>query len=198
MDSSLIGSMLSTRLVKAHWAWSELTSPRFAREYQRLGEDAVRLQDVAKRGAAFSSLTHADVDLLVSLIEQRQSQLLANIRDVSNFRCVGWSKDELLGSLTIQTLGPDKRSMIDYSRFLSNPPFFVDGKPEWSDPRVSADSWADGKLFSQQEPAIGIWYQGRRVLLDGYGRSVIFARHGGDAGQFLVWMPEDGRYARGK
>ena len=77
---------------------------------------------------------------------------------------------------------------------------------------MSADSWPEGKPFSQEEPAIGIWFPtssvssgvmnggtaGRRVLLDGYCRSVIFARHGGDADQFLVWMPEDGRFAQGE
>ena len=111
-------------LVKAHWAWSELTSRRFADKYLGFGANVVHLQDVAKSGAAFASLSEVDVDLLVSLIEQRQFGLLKNINDVSRFRCVAWSKVELLGSLTIETLGPDKCCMIDYRQFLRESAFF--------------------------------------------------------------------------
>ena len=196
LSSGLIGMVLTARLVKAHWAWSELTSPRFAKDYRNLGQDAVRLSDAANDGAPFASLSDIDIDVLVSLIEHRQPGFLQNIDDVSSFRCEGWSKEELLGSLTIETLGPDKRLSIDYWRFLRNPPHLVDGVPEWSDPRVAAESWPSDTPFVQREPAIAISVQGRRMLLDGYCRSVIFARHSAKQDIFLVWMPGDGRFAQ--
>jgi hypothetical protein len=39
------------------------------------------------------------------------------------------------------------------------------------------------------EPAIGVIFSGQKMLVDGYGRSVIFMKHGKDTDHLLVWMP---------
>jgi hypothetical protein len=78
---------------------------------------------------------------------------------------------------------------MEYREFLANPPNTVNGKPDWTDPRQSADTWPPGKPFSQNEPGIAITGRGRTVLVDGYCRSLIFMRHGTDDDRFLVWVP---------
>ena len=185
----MIGTVIPTRLVKARWAWSELTSPRFAKKYGSLGPDAVRLQGMANAGARFDSLSAPDVDILVSLIEKRQSGFMPAFNGIENFVCVAWTKQDLLASLTIPAMSPAKNRHIPYSEFIKNPPHIVDGKPEWSDPRVTADNWPNDQSFSQTEPAISIRVNGQNMLIDGYGRSVIYMRHGKDADVFMVWTP---------
>lgn len=95
----------------------------------------------------------------------------------------------MLDTIAIPALSPKKDRNIPYSEFIKNPPYMMNGKPEWSDPRHSADSWPKDKPFTQEEPAVAIEHQGKKILLDGYGRSVIFRRHGKDTDRFLVWVP---------
>jgi hypothetical protein len=185
----MIGERITTRIVKARWAWSEMTSPRFGKKYPALGPDAVRLQDLAKTGSAFASLPHSDVDTLVKLIETRQSGFMPALDNVSEFVCVPWTKQDLLESITIPAMSLNKDSHILYSDFINNPPHMVNSAPEWSDPRHSVKDWPHNKPYAAMEPAIGINYNGQKMLVDGYGRSVIFMKYGKNTDHLLVWMP---------
>jgi hypothetical protein len=185
----MIGTQISARIAKARWAWSELTSPRFAHEYPPFGPDAVRLQSTAKGGARFDDLPESDKDTLVSLIARRQPGFMQDIAGVKEFICEAWSRDDLMKTITIRAMSPSKTQNILYSDFIKNPPHLEGGKPEWSDPRHSGDSWPANKPFSQDEPGIAIIHNGHKILVDGYGRSVIFVRHGKPDEKFLVWVP---------
>jgi hypothetical protein len=187
----MIGSVATTRLVKARWAWSELTSPRFATRYPKLGPDAVRLQGLANRGASFAALLDADMDVLVRLVERQYPGLVRNFDGLGfeHFVCVAWTKQDLLEALALPVLSPGRRRNIPYREFIANPPHMVNGKPDWSDPRVSADAWPPDKPYSQSEPGIAVRGRGRTLLVDGYCRSVIFMRRGTDGDRFLVWVP---------
>ena len=87
-------------------------------------------------------------------------------------------------------MSPNKDRHIKYREFINNPPHIVDGKPEWSDPRVSAHDTPLTIPFTQEEPGIAIQINGNRLLIDGYCRSVLFVRDSKDTDQFLVWMPD--------
>jgi hypothetical protein len=106
----MIGEPITTRIAKARWAWSEMTSPRFGKKYPALGHDAVRLQDLAKASAAFTSLPDSDVDILVKLIEVRQPGFMSAFDNVSEFICVPWTKQDLLASITIPAMSTNKNS----------------------------------------------------------------------------------------
>jgi hypothetical protein len=185
----MIGSKIPIRIAKARWAWSELTSPRFGNKYAAMGPDAIRLQYLAKNGAAFDALPEPDKDILVSLIEKRQPGFMRDIANVKEFVCEAWTQDDLMKTIAIPALSPGKDRLLPYADFIKNPPHMVGGQPEWSDPRVSADSWPQGKPYSQDEPAIAILHSGDKILVDGYGRSVIFVKHGKSDDKFLVWVP---------
>ncbi|MGJ4905499.1 hypothetical protein ACQR0V_28305 [Bradyrhizobium sp. HKCCYLS2058] len=183
------GTKISARDMKARWTWGELTSPRFGKKIAGHGGEAVRLQKLAEGGARFEELPDADKDILASIAEKRQSGFLQNVTGVNEFVCEEWTREDLLKTDVIPALSPKKDRVIPYSEFITNPSFTVGGKPEWSDPRHSADSWPKDKPFSQDEPALAVTRGGKKILLDGYGRSVIFMRHGKDTDRFLVWVP---------
>ncbi|MFK4625709.1 hypothetical protein ABIF50_009015 [Bradyrhizobium diazoefficiens] len=187
----MIGTKISARDMKARWTWSELTSPRFAKKIAGHGADAVRLQDFAQNGGKFADVSDADKDILAAIAEKRQPGFLDAVKGVKEFVCEEWTKQDLLDTMVIPALSPKKDHNIPYSDFIKNPPYMVGGKPEWSDPRHSAESWPQGKAFTQDEPAVAMNYPGtsKKMLLDGYGRSVIFMRYGKDNDRFLVWMP---------
>lgn len=183
------GTKISARDMRARWSWSELTSPRFGTKIAQHGNAAERLQKLAKDGARFENLPETDKDILASIAEKRHSNFLQNVAGVKEFICEEWTREDLLESDVIQTLSPNKDRIIPYREFINNPPIMIDGEPEWSDPRYSADSWQTGKPFSQDEPALAVRFGEKKILLDGYGRSVLFMRHGRDTDRFFVWMP---------
>ena len=187
------GQRVTTRIAKARWAWSELTSPRFGPKYASRGTQAIRLQTLAKSGTKFEDLSDLDRDILVSLLEQHQAGFMPGLASIKEFVCTEWTKEDVERTYTIQSLSPQKDRNIPYYEFIKNPPYMVGGQPEWSDPRVSAkNDWPAGKAYELMEPAIALYPQGPggvKMLVDGYAQSVIFMRNGKDTDRFLVWEP---------
>ena len=109
--------------------------------------------------------------------------------NVQNFACIGWTKQDLLNSWTIPAMSAKKDRNIKYREFISSPPHVVDGEPEWSDPRVSAQGWPVTIPFSQEEAGIALELNGKRLLVDGYCRSLIFIRDAKETDRFAVWSP---------
>ena len=89
MDENLNmkGQRITTRIAKARWAWSELTSPRFGPKYADRGTGAVRLQNLAKGGTKFEDFSDPDRDILVSLLEQHQAGFMPGLASIKEFVC---------------------------------------------------------------------------------------------------------------
>jgi hypothetical protein len=184
------GDIVTTRRLKAGWAYAELGSSRFGRGVSEHGEAMVRLYDeMAQAGVPLSSLVDADLDLLVRLIEVRRSKLMPAFAPLTHFRCEAWSRDRLLNVWTMWGMGPAKDRPIRFSEFLSLAPGHgPDGRPDPTDPRTAAEG-IDEQFFRQEEPGIVLTIEGRDHLIEGYLRGLLFVKAATADARFLVWKP---------
>jgi hypothetical protein len=92
--------------------------------------------------------------------------------------------------LTIVRMAPDRQSNIPFLSFLACPRFLnPNGTPEEGDPRTEADKVPFNTPFQQGEPLVVTPKYGPDILIDGYGRGVLFMRAPNPDALIKVWYP---------
>jgi hypothetical protein len=180
----MIGRTVSLHEVQARWAYSEINSPRFHRLYAQHPRSPVVLPK-AKDSVPFGDLSPTDVDVLVELHRGVRGYFLYYLNGDEVFTCEAWSKEQ------IETVyvSPSNYSLIPLRSFAASPrPLGSDGNPAWDDPRVAADLCPSDRPFDQSEPVVIVLFENRKVLLDGYCRTLIFLKSE-NTSELLVWFP---------
>ena len=184
--ASIIGTIATAQEVKARWAYSEMSSERFGKNY--IGQTPAHLNKLSTSHASFSQVSQQDWPILVALIEihGRNKVFVDNIdvHGAPQFICAAWDVLDLLNCWTLPTFG-----RVPYPAFLSRPPSTVAaGGVDDADPRYRAQGIPFDPKFIQSEPAIVI-RPGLEMLLEGYLRSILWLRCNDPNMPFLVWLP---------
>lgn len=177
--------------VKARWAYSELTSHRFGRNY--VGRGPQRLHDMAASGQPFSNLQIEDwPELVVMLVAGRNPQFVGQVDSSPSYVCEGWDQNRLLSARALSLFNPGgNRLPISYRDFYAGQPLVAaDGQPDASDPRAAIASIVIPQEYSQDEPVIVIDDGDHYLLLEGYLRSLLFMRSLDRTAELLVWVPQ--------
>ncbi len=186
-----IGAQITAHEAKARWAYSELLSDRFGKNY--VGVGPAHIHDRANAKNPFSTLMQADHDELVKMLGRgRDPTLTPNVDLSPTYRCEAWTKGQLAHAWALPAFNtPSKqRPMPYYDFYTGRPNTGPGGLAEDSDPRVAARAVPYGTPFNQQhEPVIVIGQPGEYVLLEGYLRSIIFMRSSDASHRLLVWVP---------
>jgi hypothetical protein len=185
----MIGQRITTPVLHARWAYGEITSPRFANFYR--GGVPPDLMQKASDGIPFEALEPNETALLTALQSQVRQALLPFLSGINEFVCESWSKATLMRVYTLPALDPQRRGrLVPLISFVASPRFLdANGNPEPTDPRVAADQVPLTEAFVNSEPVpVGLW-QGYRVLIDGYRRSILFLRSENLQGEILAWVP---------
>lgn len=176
-----IGRRAKPTEVRARWAYSELTSPRFAATYAA----SRHLFDHANTGTDFDDLTQADKTALETVTSTERSGLWPHINCFSEFECQSWLNAQICQCLVLPALDPQRNGrMVPLVSFLASPRF-----PEATDPRNAADTVPLGTPFIQKEAICVIPVQGRFLIIDGTGRTILFLRTESLDDRLLVWKP---------
>jgi hypothetical protein len=186
-----VGAQITAHEAKARWAYSELLSSRFGKNY--VGVGAKHIYDAAAAKNPFSTLLPADHDELAKMLDRGRDPALTAMVDSSPlYRSEAWTKGQLAHTWALPAFNPPaKRSAIPYYDFYTGRPNTGPaGTAEDSDPRVAARAIPYGTPFNQShEPVIVIGEPGKYVLLEGYLRSIIFMRSSDPSHRLLVWVP---------
>ena len=147
----VVGKKISCEEFKARWAYSELTSDRFAHMYEKPGTEA--LFDKARRGVPFDDLSSDEKRQLVAMITQcaDRAGLLPALNGFRHLVCEPWTKEQLLETVTVP--GLRWRPFRDFI----NEPSSSSGNP--LDPRVVTEKIPSTQKFNQTEPicVVPLW-----------------------------------------
>ena len=186
-----IGAQITAHEAKARWAYSELLSGRFGKNYVGIGPN--HIYDAAAAKNPFSTLPQSDHDELVKMLERgRDPALTAMVDSSAMYRSEAWTKGQLVHTWALPMFNtPAKQRPIPYYDFYSGRPNTGPaGIAEDSDPRVAARNIPYGTPFDQNhEPVIVVGKPGEYVLLQGYLRSIIFMRSSDPSHRLLAWVP---------
>jgi hypothetical protein len=186
-----VGTQITAHEAKARWAYGELTSGRFGKNY--LGKGPQHIHDFAAAKNPFTTLMPADHDALAAMLDRGRDPTVAMSVDTSPlYRCEAWTKGQLVHAWALPAFNtPAKiRPMPYYDFYTGIPNTGPGGLPEDSDARIAARAIPYGTPFNQNhEPVIVIGEPGRHVLLEGYLRSIIFMRSSDPSHRLLVWVP---------
>jgi len=183
----MIGHVITAQEVKARWAFSEITSSRFGVFYRRLLPSS--LYDFAKSGGAFANVDEAEwVNLEKALKTVRPAGFVDNITGVAGaaqYECVGWSVGDLLNCTTLPVFGE-----VPYWQFLVLPPKQDErtGKTQSTDPRSLSHTISFDPSFQVQEPLIAIGLSDKKMLFEGYLRSILWLRNPQEP--LIAWFPK--------
>lgn len=176
------GEEVTSRVLKARWAYSELKSPRFSEAYRDLVDVAVYAK--ADSETPFSTLSGAEVDMLVHALDSVRRSLTPALDHHSHFRCMRWGAAMLGEAVCVPGLGflPLKQlrhPMSDFDRQM----------------RIKVDRGRDPtEPFTQHEPLIvisGTAYpdaNARHVLLEGTYRGLWFLTRPPQSDAIYVWL----------
>jgi hypothetical protein len=179
-----IGMRINAKTLIARWGFGEFRSHRWAAHYAAYNPQFIR------QGISFDQLTQQEVDHLEHMTLQFRSALASDVHHHSIWECQEWNKDRLGRVLTIVRMAPDRQSNIPFLSFLACPRFLnPNGTPEEGDPRTEADKVPFNTPFQQGEPLVVTPKYGPDILIDGYGRGVLFMRAPNPDALIKVWYP---------
>jgi hypothetical protein len=186
----MIGDIASAHVVKARWAYAELTSTRFGRRYR--GRGSRHIHDAAAAGRPFSQLTAADIDeLVVMLSRAREHEFLAAVDAHPRFCCEALTREQVAQLHVLPTFWPKGQVPTEYMTYMDfySQTFGRGNVPLKADPRAIAKGIDPSMLIGEQEPVIVIRISRRQLLLEGYLRSVLFMRHPDQSLRLRAWLP---------
>ena len=195
----MIGVHATAHEVKARWAYHELISDRFGKQY--IGAGPKHIHDMAAAKDPFSVLMPADHDELIKMLERRDVALASRVDSSPTYRCEAWTKGQLAHAWALPVFdAPAKKNLVPYFDFyIGTPNTGPGGTVEDNDPRVVARSIPHGTPFDQaHEPVVIVGKQANYVLLKGYLRSILFMRAGHLSQRLLAWVPFVARPRRPK
>lgn len=180
-----IGEVTTAYIVKARWAFAELCSPRFGKFYA--GSGPQHLFDAAAAGAPFSSLTPADHDQLVQMLDVgRNPQFASNVASSPLYYCASLTRGQVAQLWALPLFGPPpNHPAIPFMDFFLDT-YGSGNTAAESDPRLSPSSTA---LTADHEPVIVIRASQRHFLLEGYGRAIAFMRANDRNDRLRAWCP---------
>jgi hypothetical protein len=182
-EDEVKGQTATGEEIKARWAYSELTSPRFGPGY--VGHGPVHLFEMAKRGEPFSEVSPADWDILRDMLIQRRGSMPATLDHAATYKCQGWRRSQLLSVRALPSFNPlGNGQAIPYRNFL-------DGAPTAGndDPRTVFAAITLPAKYEQAEPVVIVRVCNEFLLLEGYLRSLLFAKSIDPDAELLVWVP---------
>lgn len=178
--SGLIGKSIDRNELKARWAYAELASSRFGNSFKKADPDPLFQKAVSS--VHFETLSHPEKsDLIVRLDSHHDRKGLAPaLNRFATFRCVEWTRSELLRAFCVPGL-----NWTSLSQYPTLPPSF----------NQLLTSIEPTDRFAQGEPIIVIPFNDGvhigDLLLEGTRRSVLFLRlPATDPTKIFVWYPE--------
>ncbi|MBV1918064.1 MAG: hypothetical protein KUG65_08400 [Sphingomonadaceae bacterium] len=178
------GAILTVEDLMARWAYSELTSSRFGKEYGP--HISAQIIEEANNGRPFEQVSESERQNLVAAIEEFRGGMCRIISKLgtSRFELHFWDTSQLLSCLTLPIFGK-----VPFFRFLAMPQL-VDslGQPRKNDPRRESASIPFDPNFRVEGPLIALHHDGREVLFDGYLRSILWLRN--STQPLAIWIPK--------
>jgi hypothetical protein len=162
---------VSVEEVWVHWAFCEAGSERFDQWCPNSAIADLRRR-IRSHEAKHQTLTPGDKQTLRHWIgKTREPFLKMYMENVDCFVVSEWSQDQLRNILCMSQMDQtNKGCLITLSEYMNRPP---DDPNDKSDPRVAAKA---GDFVTSPDPIIiGLW-EGNRVLVDGYRRSILFLK----------------------
>jgi hypothetical protein len=189
----MIGDIVSAHVVKARWAYGELTSTRFGLKYR--GLVSRHIHDAAATGRPFSQLMPADIDELVTLLPRvREREFLDAVDAHPSYRCKALTRGQVAQLHVLPTFWPKGHVPTAYMPYMDFyfQTFGRGNVGPRSDPRVIAHGIDPSAPLGEQEPVIVIRVGRRHLLIEGYLRSVLFMRHPDRNLRLRAWLPISG------
>jgi hypothetical protein len=184
-ETEMVGAdTVSLTGMKARWAFSELKSERTNIYYHDPRAPALRAKIA---NLEFDQLTVGELSILAEMWEPARGIYQGTyLTDVSEFVRQDWSTAQLAEVWAMSQMDPRGegrfRSMLAYA--VSPRP------PSETDPRVAADRlYSSGKSFRCTDPIVVGLFNGRRVLIDGYCRSILFMQSADVSDRIPVLVP---------
>ena len=178
--------VVSLHRMKAWWAFSEISSPRFALTYQQ--DLRVPALYARIRSVTFECLSPFEVDTLAQLYESiRGCSLNHYIAEIREFVIEEWSAEQLGQVYAMSEL--DASGQGRYQPFAAYAASPCPTPTEWFDPRVAAEKLSWSTTFRAHDPLIVGIYRGLRVLIDGYVRGLVFMKTASPGERVAVLAP---------
>jgi hypothetical protein len=184
----MIGEKRSVEQVKAAWALNEIRSLRTTRFYDdhRIPE---LLRTVGTSSSTALDTATSEFRLLLELFENARGRYLhMYFAGIKEFVLEQWSVERLCVINAMSQMDPlGKGRFISVLAFaLSPPPVGTDAY----DPRTAvAKVPLSDKPFQTDEPIVVGLYNSFQVLIDGYGRSILFMRSADRQSRIPVLVP---------
>lgn len=179
---------VSVNQVKALWALNELKSPRTSKHYHDSRAPAV-FQKLGASTSPFVDSESPEFRMLVEMFEPARGQFLhMYFNGIKEFVLEQWTVEQIRCLNAMSQMDPSGRaqfiSVQDYA--LSPPPIGADD----GDPRVAAAKVPPSNTpFRTVDPVVIGLYNGLRVLIDGYCRSILFMRSAKPDSRIPVLVP---------
>jgi hypothetical protein len=142
------------------------------------------------KGLDFANVATPDRDVLVEMWEPARGTFLRMyLIDVSGFTLENWSATQLGKLWKMSQMEPERGRFSSILTYAMSPR--PTGPGSERDPRVVADRLPlSAKEFQAGEPVIvGLYDEGRQVLIDGYTRGVRFIQCAGATDRIPVLVP---------
>ncbi len=179
-----VGTRVDAKTVIARWGFAEFRAPRWQTHYARHSPQNIR------QGVPFDNLSRQEIDHLEYMTRQFRQDLVGDVDANPTWECQEWNKDRFGRVLTIFRMAPNRNANIPFLSFVACPRFLnPNGTPEDGDPRTEADKVPFDAPFRQDEPVIITPNYGPNILIDGYGRGVLFIRSSKPDALIKVWYP---------
>jgi hypothetical protein len=178
---------ISLNEMKARWVFTEIKSERTSRFYQ---DTQLPTLQARLRNMAFADVATHDRDTLAQMWEEaRGPYLYMYLEGVTGFELEYWPATELGETWTMSQMDPAGKGRFFTMSVYATSPRPV-GPDSQHDPRVVADNIpSSGKDLQAGDPiTAGLW-NGRQVLIDGYGRGVRFIRCADASDRIPVFVP---------
>jgi hypothetical protein len=183
MRGHCVGDRIELGELQARWAYSELTSSRFAGWYEGFPGHAALLEK-AKAGIDFTRLSAGEVAQLVAMNEGGRGRLVNLLKAHTRYRCDAWTKAQLGQVMTLRMFDPPAPS-VTFSAYAATP-----ASPNHGDARRVAEAMGPGQCIAAKDPVPVVPRDNGYCLVDGYLRSLLFMRSSAPSGHILVWLPE--------
>jgi hypothetical protein len=135
----------------------------------------------------FESVSPSDWPVLVAALERaRPNGFVDNIDTCGapQYICAEWSPSDLLQTITLPVFGG-----LPYPIFLARPPGTDrNGNVDPYDPRYVNHRIPLDPDFAHFDPLIAIIFDGKKMLIEGYLRSILWLRN--PKAPLWVWVPK--------
>jgi hypothetical protein len=178
---------ISLHEMKAWWAFTEMKSQRTRSFYH---DSRVPMMQRKLKGLDFANVAMPDRDVLVEMWEPGRGKFLwMYLVDVSGFTLENWSATQLSKVSKMREMDPERGRFFSMLTYATSPR--PTGPGSERDPRVVADRLPlSAKELQAGDPVIvGLYHEGRQVLIDGYTRGVRFIQCAGATNRIPVLVP---------